>query len=411
MELFNRSIGLFKGFAESGLEYSAEIVSPYDTEYRPILGDFILVELNKSQAILGRITKFYPVGIMSSSQGQDYLASISRMNEEVPEDLKENKLRYSINISLLGTITDEIDTLSFTPSVRSLPHLGAKVTTLSESALAFACTLGSETTGESTKIGYLALGDRVYDGMREKPMLPVTFNLSHLIARRSFIFARAGYGKSNLIKLLTAKLYEKTQPGGMLIFDPEGEYAFADKKGRPGLCDIEGMAENMVVFTDRDVPTEYGRWVQGGVKLNLNEFSASEVVNLCVMPEKQEANFANMVRGLSDDDWSRLIDLLYQEGYRTPDEELKEIIGATSESEQVSRNAIKNNLTSVVRTLHEPGSNMLRAVRYHLSKGCVVIVDISLKSSVVGNRIMGLILNELFRQNQENFTVLSGRGY
>jgi len=86
-------------------------------------------------------------------------------------------------------------------------------------------------------------------------------------------------------------------------------------------------------------------------------------------------------------------------------DELKDITGTTTESEVVSRNAIKNNLTSVIRTLHEPGSRMLHAIRHHLAQGRVVIVDISLKSSVVGNKIMGLMLNELFRQNQENFTV------
>ena len=76
----------------------------------------------------------------------------------------------------------------------------------------------------------------------------VNFPIDTLVSRRTFIFARAGFGKSNLNKLLFSKLYETTPhvtkrggkrvPVGTVIFDPDGEYFWPDDKGRPGLCDV-----------------------------------------------------------------------------------------------------------------------------------------------------------------------------
>ena len=70
-------------------------------------------------------------------------------------------------------------------------------------------------------LGHLALGEFVYamgatnfpieEWMQVKsPEVLVKFPVAQLVARRSFIFARAGYGKSNLNKLLFSKLYETT---------------------------------------------------------------------------------------------------------------------------------------------------------------------------------------------------------
>ena len=59
--------------------------------------------------------------------------------------------------------------------------------------------------------------------------------MAELNAKRTFVFARAGYGKSNLMKIIASGW--KKEDGGLLVFDPEGEYAITDKKGRPGIMD------------------------------------------------------------------------------------------------------------------------------------------------------------------------------
>ena len=45
------------------------------------------------------------------------------------------------------------------------------------------------------------------------PKLPVMFDIHNLVSRRSVVFARAGYGKSNLIKFLIAELYKEKDAG------------------------------------------------------------------------------------------------------------------------------------------------------------------------------------------------------
>jgi Helicase HerA, central domain len=403
LSLFKLDIGTFKGFAESGLEFTAEIVSPFQSDYRPNIGEFIVVSLTRETVILGRITRFFPMGVLSSWEGEEYLAEMRRRNREIPEDLKDTKLRYTVNVKLLGGIEAGKGEFLYHPSIRQLPHLGAKVGTLSDEALEFVCTLG---IGErhNVPIGHYVIGEMTYDGCGGRKEVPVMFDLHRLVARRTYVFARAGYGKSNLIKLLTARLYEQEQPGGMVIFDPEGEYAFRDQRGRPGLADVPHLADKLVVYTNRRVAPPYDRWVVGRVKLNLCDLRPAEVVGQCVAEGKQETVFANVLRGLDSTQWTDVIRLLEADGYRADEQRLAQATGYKQRSrDDVVIGAIKNNLTSVVYTLHSGESDLVRSLRGHLAKGRIVVIDISLLSSANGYRVAGLILNELFHRNQENF--------
>src|SRR6266508_6295276 len=96
-DLIKNVIGVFKGFIESGLEFKADIVVPYHTEFSPLLGSFLVVEVSKERYLLGRITQFHPVGLMSGGEAEDYLARMMRAGRAVPEDIKEAKLRYNVN--------------------------------------------------------------------------------------------------------------------------------------------------------------------------------------------------------------------------------------------------------------------------------------------------------------------------
>lgn len=117
--LMEKVVGFFKGFSESpsGLEWAAEMVSPYDTDFRPGLGGFILVALDQEHMVLGRVTRFFPAGEMSGYEGDEYLAALSRMKMgQVPEDVKETKLRYNVHVKLLGGIAREQGRLRFNPA-------------------------------------------------------------------------------------------------------------------------------------------------------------------------------------------------------------------------------------------------------------------------------------------------------
>ena len=99
----------------------------------------------------------------------------------------------------------------------------------------------------------MALGEFVYAGADPRvgtdehleiisPAIIPRFDVSQLVSRRTFVFARAGFGKSNLVKLLFADLYglaatphvekrgNRQVPVGTVIFDPDGEYFWPNGK-------------------------------------------------------------------------------------------------------------------------------------------------------------------------------------
>ena len=105
--LFAKSevFGTFKGFNERGLEFAADIVAPYNASMleRPQLGQFLLVELGSpEEAALGRITRFVPTGLLTTAEGEDYVNTMQRRAQEVPEDLKQQRLKYRCRLSCLG---------------------------------------------------------------------------------------------------------------------------------------------------------------------------------------------------------------------------------------------------------------------------------------------------------------------
>ena len=400
-EVMGTVIGVFKGFIESGLEFKADLVVPYQSEFTPLLGSFLVVEVSKQRYLLGRITRFHPVGLMAGAEAEDYLARMTKAGRSVPEDLKEAKLRYNVNVKLLGGLTlGGKGDPKYEPSMRQLPHLGARVGIPTEDALRLICSLGVEAGEKPAILGRLAFGNHVFDGDGQANM-PVPFDVRRMVGRRTYVFAHAGYGKTNLVKLLVTKLYETNPEVGFLIFDPEGEYAVTDKKGRPGLADVPGLQDKVVLYTDRKLSPKYQRFLAGDVHLNLGSLRPGNVVKNCVPPEKWEQVWANAVRGLQEHEWAGLVRLLESDGYRADSAEIREIVQNVAET---TPPAIVNNIVPVVKRLHDKPSRMLDGIFWHLERNHIVVVDISLMASVHGRWIASLILNEIFQRNQANFT-------
>ena len=49
-------------------------------------------------------------------------------------------------------------------------------------------------------------------------------------------------------------------------------------------------------------------------------------------------------------------------------------------------------------------SRMIEGIKHHLKKGHIVVIDISLLSTGASNEICGIILNEIFNENQRTFS-------
>jgi len=393
---------------------------------KPQLGQFLLIELGDLQeASLGRIAKFVPSGLLATAEGEDYMNTMQRRDQRVPDDLKMDKLKYKVEIKLLGAVKIGNDNngnekILFIPSQRRLPHLGAKVALPSDNVLKEICSLSEG----DTDLGDYVLGEFIYSGGTSSsnemfrhisPQLKVKFNINNLVSKRSVVFARAGYGKSNLIKYLIAELYknngknaitEKGDKVGTLIFDADGEYFWPDHKGRPGLCDVPDLREQIVVFTSRTSPNPYyDSWKAGTVKLDIRDLTARDVIGIAISADRQNQQNILKLKSLNSNNWRSMVDLIYRYGLQADDSEVGELMGYTEIGTATAEiAAAKSNMFNVVNHLHDPQSQLITGTLAALKEGRIVVVDISLLSSTAGYNIAGLLMRRIFNFNQENFT-------
>ena len=427
IQLFPREqvVGIFRGFQQGGMEFHADLVLPYRNEFQniPMHGQFLIVQLETpDEAVLGRIASFSSEGKLSFGSGEEFNIRAVREERPIPEDLREQYLKYRINIRVLGVLRKNGNGLTFVPSHRRLPHVGSKVAFPSAEVL-------REIAGhniDGAPIGHLAFGEYIYAAGNKSfqsqewmqvvdPEVLVRFPIESLVSRRSFIFARAGFGKSNLNKLLFSKLYENTPfvtkragkqvPVGTVIFDPDGEYFWPDDKGRPGLCDVPALEDKVVVFTDRKNPSPfYQSFVAGGIKLDIRRLRPGDVISIALGPERQEQQNVRKLRGLPQDRWESLVNLIDANGNTTPLEDVCGLLDLDPQRQEAEALAARGNMTAIVKMLHDKSSQLMDMLVHALSEGKLCVIDVSQMRGGQSLVLSGLILRRIFDRNQQEFT-------
>ena len=425
--------GVFKGFTAGGLEFHADLVLPYKSEFQcsPMHGQFLLVQLETpEEAVLGRITSFSAEGKLSYGAGEEFNIRAMEEGREIPEELRENYLRYKVNIRVLGVVrADQAARFQFVPSIRRLPHVGSPVAFPGGEILR---ALTGHHNKNSAAIGHFALGEYIYHGIQatlaepwmqsREPETFVRFPIESLVSRRTFVFARAGFGKSNLTKLLFSTLYEsdptvekrngKQVPVGTIIFDPDGEYFWPDDKGRPGLCDVPHLEKKIVVFTNRKSTSPfYQSFAAGGVKLDIRRLPPGDVISIALSPEKQDQQNVRKLRGLGFDGWNRLVNLINENHNQSDLEEISQILGLESEKQQAEALAARANMSAIVRMLHDPTSRLIDYLMKSLEHGKLCVIDISQMRGSQGMILAGIIMRTIFDHNQMQFTEAEPRTY
>jgi hypothetical protein len=428
LELFPRDqvVGVFRGFHEGGLEFHADLALPYRNQFQnvPMHGQFLLVQLETpDEAVLGRITSLASEGRLSSGSGEEFSLRAMRENRPVPESPREDYLKYRVNIRVLGVLRHRDGSgLTFVASHRRLPHVGSPV--------AFPCPevlreIAGHNQGGGAEIGFLAFGEYVYaqgdnrlqaePWMQLKgPSVVVKFPVSSLVSRRTFIFARAGFGKSNLNKLLFSQLYTerptvpkrggRAVPVGTLLFDPDGEYFWPDDKGRPGLCDVPELRDQVVVFTSRHAPGPYYQsFVAGDIKLDVRRLRPADVISIALPAEKQGQQNVLKLKGLSAARWERLVDLVDEAGNDADLDAIRVLLHLEAWQDMEAL-AARANVTTIVRTLHDRSSQLMDLLLAALSEGKLCVVDVSQLRGGPALVLSGLILRRIFDHNQEEFT-------
>lgn len=142
-----------------------------------------------------------------------------------------------------------------------------------------------------------------------------------------------------------------------------------------------------------------------GVKLDIRQLPAARVLGIALSPEKQDQQNVAKLKGLGSDKRRDLVDLvkntrlgdLYADSSR-----FREIVSLPNNDAEV--NAAISNMSHVVRELHDPSSQLLRALKRALSEGKLCVVDISQMRGPQGLQLAGIILSDIFQHNQEQFT-------
>lgn len=417
-------VGVFRGFREGGMEFHADLALPYRTEFHntPMHGQFLLVQLETpDEAVLGRITSLSSEGRLSGPSGEDFNIRAVRERRAVPEGLREDYLKYRVNIRVLGVLRKNSGSLVFVPSHRRLPHVGSPVAFPSGAVL-------REIAGHNqvgAELGFFALGEYIFakgdDRLNAEnwmqlrdPTITVKFDIANLVSRRSFVFARAGFGKSNLNKLLFSALYSTTPtvekrggkrvPVGTMIFDPDGEYFWPDDKGRPGVCDVPALEDQVVVFTSRAAPSPfYQSFVAGTIKLDVRRLRPADVISIALPPERQDQQNVSKLRGLDSSRWEQLVNLIWSDRNGADLDEIKELLGL-ADGQDAEALAARGNMTKIVSQLHDPASRLLDLLIQALRDGKLCVIDVSQLRGGASMILSGLILRRIFDWNQEQFT-------
>ena len=383
-------IGIFVGLESSSNEYVAELISPYKPDFALDLGSLILIP-GAREDLVARVMDYYPRGEFMSFMGEKWLNEIAAQGaiDQVGSDIKRAKISYKVRIKILGSLYEGV----FVPGLKRIPHITSKVSMPDEAALKEIINKALEEQREGMEIGKYALDGKI----------PINFQLAELNAKRTFVFARAGYGKSNLMKVMASGW--KKENGGLLIFDPEGEYAVTDRKGRPGIMDKRPA----LLVTNQRVDSGLNN-VHRNVKLNLADLPHRLIVPLLVTPAKHETVFFAKLMAMEPQNWRSLIDLIFSKGWGAGHKEVhRTVLGADdTTTNEVDVKPILNNLVNPIRQLHDPNSDTVRIITSALRDGEVVIFDISRIDSQTARWVSSIMIKKIFDDNKNNFIKFGG---
>jgi uncharacterized protein len=382
------------------------IYSSYeDSKASPQTGDFIVLtpKDEDGRKYLARVeAEIYDEDPIFRSQDKTLIAvHYARIAErELSERDKQKMFSYTYKVKILGAYTS--DGKDFTTAVRKLPVVSYHARHLTPREFDNILNKANE---NGVEIGKLCIGD---DIQLDKNY--ILFDINKLREKRTMIFAQSGFGKTNLMKALIFNMIGDISYG-KLIFDLNGEYFLKGPKTY-GLGDIneKKIKENLIVYTDKKLPTKYkDRFINcGSVKLNMHKhltigdilsFSTgfSEVMKsfLLYLDDNQAEDFISNINEYVDD--PAKLHKQFPDFWDT-------------KKEASSRNtiaAIRKRLAFLVdenKGLHLGKSTLMEDVFKYLKQGKTVIIDLSLKDNVEASIISTMIVRKLFDTNKLNFT-------
>jgi hypothetical protein len=250
------------------------------------------------------------------------------------------------------------------------------------------------------------------DWMRlQSPDVLVRFPVKNLVARRTFIFAQSGFGKSNLVKLLFSELYsQRRRPSRSAAGAPNpsarsSSTATANTSGpttRGDQACVMSPTSKTILWCSLTAKRLRGfTAVSSRARLSwtfvgsLRRWSSAR---RCP-PERQDQQNVRKLKGLSFRDWKRLVDIVYQERLNADLQEVSALMGLDRDSGGmglVEANAARSNMHTIVQMLHDPNSRLLDQLEQALRDGKLCVVDLSRMSGETARIMAGILLDHLF---------------
>ena len=379
-------VGMFTGLESSLYEYVAKIIAPYRPNLQLEIGTLLIVQ-NIDEDIVARIMDYAPSGEFTTTMGEKWLSDITAQEaiDEIGHDIKKSKITYKVRIKVLGSIREGV----FTAGLKRIPQITSKVRLPSRRNLQSIISKALKEQENGVHIGHYVMDEDI----------PITFDESRLNSKRTFVFARAGYGKSNLMKLICNEWSNAN--GGLLVFDQDGEYAVTDKAGRPGIMD----GREAILITNQKMSGDLAN-VYPINKINLADQPHKMIIPVMVNPAKHKNVFFGKLMSMKPERWSLLVDLLYKKGWSADYEQINDIVtggGAVNAPSEVDIKPILNNLVPPINSMHDPDSMTIAVIERALHDGLVVIFDISRLDSQTARWLSAIIVTKIFNYNKENF--------
>lgn len=235
-----------------------------------VMGQFIILAVtNKEGQQFGRVF----IGTVESENPdmennfelKNALRSSQQFSKKVDDLYKGNNLFVSYRCRMLGVCYDNNESIKYYSNIRTYPApttLDLYIPSNKFMNRLFATAVSQSDNDAKDvifELGKLQYGtDPQYTKRYSKAHdseVSVQFNATNLLRKRTGIFGKSGYGKSNTVKTVIGMMSTKHPSCGQLILDTNGEYAL-DNAQNEGLMDIfydAGMKDKVKLYTHRKI--------------------------------------------------------------------------------------------------------------------------------------------------------------
>lgn len=442
---FGKYVGVIVGHYKGDWR-TLRLAVPYkEFDYRPKIGEFLVVEeenrdTGEIRKILTRVEEetYFDYKINENDRVEALI--LAKLREigtqrhiELFEDEKDTLLMLSYKLAVLGELKDN----SVNTVFRSLPLLTSKARYPEEDEYKIIVSAeilnnqGFSNSKNLVSIGYFCVGDEEYEDIE------VHFDVNKFVevsdegkvqGRRTAIFGRAGYGKSNTTKIIASIITAKS-PASLIIFDMNGEYAFPTRS-EDGLLDHPDIRDRIIVYTDARRHSIYKDKYPGRVflsGLNLKEIEPYELRELIQLirgdlPKK----IKHVIEALEGDEskrkkWKEMIDDCTKSNVdkherienflmdinekifakSIKDEKTKEVIGREPKDLPSFYNLL-NAIYELIK-FHSETTHPLRDIKYWLYLGYTIILDFGATEPTKALAISTRILKDIYSYNVKRY--------